>query len=98
MTLAMLLPLLFVVILTMRGQSKQKKIEQTLKTGDTVLTQSGLIGKITEFVGETRVKVEIAPGVSVKMLKSAISGVDGGEVKSTDAKSDAKDKAQEKKA
>ncbi len=92
--LIMVLPILL-IFLTMRGQTKkQKQLESNLKTGDTVITQSGLIGKITEM-SETRVKVEIAPGVSVKMLKSAISGVDAGEVKTTDA---AKDKPQEKKA
>jgi preprotein translocase subunit YajC len=106
--LIMVLPLLL-IFMTMRGQSsatkKQKEIESGLKTGDTVLTQSGLVGKVTE-VGETRVKLEIAPGVSVRMLKSAISGIDAGEVKtadkdgkanSADAK-DAKDKPQDKKA
>lgn len=92
--LIMVLPILL-IFMTMRGQTKkQKQVESSLKTGDTVITQSGLIGKITEFVGETRVKVEIAPGVAVKMLKSSISGVDAGEVKSADAK----DKPQEKKA
>jgi preprotein translocase subunit YajC len=95
--LIMLLPLLL-IFLTMRGQTKkQKQVESSLKTGDTVITQSGLIGKVTEFIGETRVKVEIAPGVNVRMLKSAISGVDGGDAKPADAK-DAKDKPQEKKA
>lgn len=95
--LIMVLPILL-IFMTMRGQTKkQKQIESGLKTGDMVITQSGLIGKITELVGETRVKVEIAPGVNVRMLKSAISGVDGGEVKS-DAKPDAKEKPQEKKA
>ena len=76
--LIMVLPILL-IFMTMRGQTKkQKQVESNLKTGDTVVTQSGLIGKITEL-GETRVKIEIAPGVSVRMLKSAISGVDGGE-------------------
>ena len=94
--LIMALPILL-IFMTMRGQTKkQKQIESSIKTGDTVITQSGLIGKITEMIGETRVKVEIAPGVSVKMLKSAISGVDGGDVKTTGA--DLKDKPQEKKA
>jgi preprotein translocase subunit YajC len=92
--LIMVLPILL-IFMTMRGQSKkQKQIEANLKTGDTVVTQSGLIGKVTEFIGETRVKVEIAPGVSVKMLKSAISGVDAGEAKAADKA----DKPQEKKA
>ena len=92
--LIMVLPILL-IFMTMRGQTKkQKQIESSIKTGDTVITQSGLIGKITEMVGETRVKVEIAPGVSVRMLKSAISGVDAGEVKTAEVK----DKPQEKKA
>ncbi len=101
--LLMALPLLL-IFLTMRGQSKkQKQVEQNLKTGDMVVTQSGLIGKVIEFVGETRVKVEIAPGVSVRMLKSAITGVDGGETKAAEGKDakdkdTAKDKPQEKKA
>ena len=88
--LIMVLPILL-IFMTMRGQTKkQKQVEQGLKTGDTVVTQSGLIGKVTEFIGETRVKVEIAPGVSVRMLKSAISGIDSGDVKTGDAKSDSK--------
>jgi preprotein translocase subunit YajC len=92
--LIMVLPILL-IFMTMRGQTKkQKQVEAGLKTGDTVITQSGLIGKVTEFIGESRVKVEIAPGVNVKMLKSAISGVDGGEVKTADKA----DKPQEKKA
>jgi preprotein translocase subunit YajC len=87
--LIMVLPILL-IFMTMRGQTKkQKQVEQGLKTGDTVVTQSGLIGKLTEM-GETRVKVEVAPGVSVKMLKSAITGIDTGEVKPADK--DAKDK------
>lgn len=95
------MPLLIIVLpvlllfMTMRGQTKkQKQLESSLKTGDTVITQSGMVGKIIEM-SETRVKVEIAPGVSVRMLKSAISGVDAGEPKPADA---TKDKPQEKKA
>jgi preprotein translocase subunit YajC len=92
--LIMVLPILL-IFLTMRGQTKkQKQIESSLKTGDTVVTQSGMIGKVIEL-GDARVKIEIAPGVTVKMLKSSISGVDGGETVKT---ADAKDKPQEKKA
>jgi preprotein translocase subunit YajC len=92
--LIMILPILL-IFFTMRGQTKkQKQIESNLKTGDTVVTQSGMIGKVIEL-GEARVKIEIAPGVTVRMLKSAISGVDGGDAPKT---ADAKDKPQEKKA
>ena len=96
-----IMPLLIVVLpilllfMTMRGQTKkQKQLESALKVGDHVVTQSGLFGKLVEMT-DARVKVEIAPGVSVKMLKSAISGVDGGEQKPAES---TKDKPQEKKA
>jgi preprotein translocase subunit YajC len=89
----MLAPILL-IFMTMRGQTKkQKQIESSLKTGDTVVTQSGLIGKIIEL-SERTAKLEIAPGVNVRMLKSAIQGVDSGEPKP----SEAKDGKQEKKA
>jgi preprotein translocase subunit YajC len=99
--LILLLPLLL-IFMTMRGQSKkQKQIEAGLKTGDKVVTQSGLIGKIIEM-NERTARVEIAPGVNVQMLKSAIQGPDGGDPKPGDAKAkddkDAKDAKQEKKA
>lgn len=100
--LFMLMPIL--LIFTMRNQSKkQKAIEQNLKTGDTVVTQSGLIGKIVEM-NERTVRLEIAPGVNVRLLKTAIQGIDAGDTK-VDPKADVKDskdskdaKPQEKKA
>jgi preprotein translocase subunit YajC len=56
--LIMALPILL-IFMTMRGQTKkQRQVESSLKTGDTVITQSGLIGKVTEMIGETRVKVD----------------------------------------
>jgi len=88
-----LLPLLFVFLMTRNQSKKQKDLEAALKPGDKVVTQSGLIGKLIE-VGDRTVKLEIAPGVNVQVLKGAIQGVDG-EPKPA---ADAKDKAQEKKA
>jgi len=85
MLLLMLLPFLL-ILFTMRGQTKkQKQLESSLKTGDTVVTQAGLIGKLTE-IRERDVRLEIAPGVNVRVLKSAISGVDTTDPKSSDAK------------
>ncbi len=97
MLLAMMLPILL-LFLTMRNQNKkQKQIESSLKVGDQVVTQSGVIGKIVEM-GETRAKIEIAPGVSVKMLKSAISGLDGGEAKPAEGKDSKGEKDKQEKA
>ncbi|MDI3284029.1 preprotein translocase subunit YajC [Polyangium sp. 15x6] len=88
-----LLPLLFVFLMTRNQSKKQKELEAALKPGDKVVTQAGLIGKLIE-VGDRTVKLEIAPGVNVQVLKAAIQGVDG-EPKPA---AEAKDKAQEKKA
>lgn len=88
-----LLPLLFVFLMTRNQNKKQKEIESSLKPGDQVVTQSGLYGKIVDFIDERKVKLEIAPGVHVKVLKSSIQGVEG-DVKPAEAK----DKANEKKA
>ena len=100
MLLVMALPLLLLVFMTRNQSKKQKELEASLKVGDRVVTQSGLIGKILDM-GERTAKVEIAPGVNVQMLKSAIQGPDvvpaakDGD-KSKDAAKD-KDAAKEKK-
>jgi preprotein translocase subunit YajC len=90
-----LLPLLFVFLMTRNQSKKQKEIEAALKPGDVVVTQSGLIGKIIDL-GDVNVKLEIAPGVNVRVRKSSIQGLEG-EARPADSTA-SKDKANEKKA
>jgi preprotein translocase subunit YajC len=79
MMLIMFLPMLLVIFLLNRSQGKkQRELESKLKKGDRVVTASGLIGKITEM-GTKYVKLELAPGVKITMLKTAIQGLDAGE-------------------
>lgn len=102
--LILALPLLLIFMMTRNQNKKQKQLESTLKSGDRVLTQSGISGRIIDISpNSTRVKLEIAPGVNIQILKSAIQGVDGGETtadaKAGDkAKESAKDKPQDKKS
>lgn len=77
-------PLLLVgmlVFIFFSSRSQNKKQEQTLaslKKGDRVLTQSGLVGRLVEI--EPRyAKLEIAPGVKVQVLRTSISGRDADE-------------------
>jgi len=91
--LMFLLPLLLVFFMTRNQSKKQREIEAGLKPGDKVVTQAGLIGKLVE-VGERTVKLEIAPGVNVQVLKASIQGIEGDPKPAAEAK----DKAQEKKA
>lgn len=51
----------------------QQKMTEALKRGDSVITQSGILGTI-EGVTEKYITLEIAPNVKIKMLKSQIAG------------------------
>ncbi len=102
----LLLPILMIAFswfLTNRQNAKQKEVESALKPGDVVVTQSGLIGKIVDL-GEVNAKLEIAPGVNIRVRKSSIQGLES-EAKATEsaatkekATDKANDKANEKKA
>jgi preprotein translocase subunit YajC len=58
-----------------RASEHRAQIE-SVKRGDTVVLSSGLIGKIVR-VEETEVGLEIAQGVTVKVVKSMIGEVRG---------------------
>lgn len=71
--------IMFVILyfMLLRPQMKKQKEHQTfvttLKRGDEVITQSGILGKI-EGMTEQFVTLEIADGVRIKMLRSQIAG------------------------
>jgi len=76
------LPLVALVVLfyflMIRPQQRRMKQHQamlgSLKRGDTVVLSSGIIGKVVR-VEDTEVGVEIATGVTTKVVKSMISDV-----------------------
>jgi preprotein translocase subunit YajC len=77
--LLMLAPVLVMMFWSSRSQQKkQAKALAELKKGDWVLTQGGLRGKLVEM-GDRFAKVEIAPGMKIEVLKSAVLGRDSAE-------------------
>lgn len=76
------LPLVALVVLfyflMIRPQQRRMKQHQTmlgaLKRGDTVVLSSGIIGKVAR-VEDKEVGIEVATGVTVKVVKSMISDV-----------------------
>ncbi len=92
--LIFLVPLAFLLFMSRNQNKKQREIESSLKVGDRVVTRAGAIGKVTD-VGERIVKIELAPGVNVQFLKTAIEGVDAGDPK--DPKKDDAKKGDDKK-
>jgi len=69
---------LIMYFMIIRPQSKRakehKKLIEALSKGDEVVTNGGLLGKITE-VGDNFVKIEVAEGVALKVQKSAVASV-----------------------
>src|SRR5262245_37887162 len=72
--------LVFVVIyfLMIRPQQKLRKQHQdmiaALKKGDMIVTSGGMIGKVRS-VADDEVRVELAPNVEVRVVRSAIAEV-----------------------
>lgn len=69
---------LIMYFMIIRPQSKRakehKKLIESLAKGDEVVTNGGLLGKITE-VGESLIQMEISQGVLIKVQKSAVTMV-----------------------
>jgi preprotein translocase subunit YajC len=71
--------LIFFIIyfLILRPQQKRvkahKEMIDNLKKGDSVITQGGLIGKVTKVINEHEIEIQISDDVKVKVVKGMIS-------------------------
>ncbi|TKZ21424.1 preprotein translocase subunit YajC [Shimia litoralis] len=65
--------------LLIRPQQKKMKEHQgmvtALRRGDQVVTQGGLIGKVSKVKDDSEIEVELAEGVKVRVVKSTIAQV-----------------------
>ena len=67
--------LYFVLIRPQQKRAKeQRMMVEALKTGDEVVTNGGILGRITD-VSEHFVTVEVAPGVRVKVQRHMIGAL-----------------------
>jgi preprotein translocase subunit YajC len=55
-----------------RKKAEQEKQLRNVRRGDTLVTASGLIGRVARAVDDNEIELEIAPNVKVRMLRSAI--------------------------
>lgn len=91
-----------VYLLLWRPQQKQirehRALIASLKKGDDVITQGGILGKIYA-VSEREVQLEVAAGVRIRMLKTSIQGKRGAEEPAapTAKSEEAKEAKEEKK-
>ena len=73
--------LIFVIMYFLLIRPQQKKIKEhknmvdNLRRGDQVLTQGGIIGKITKVKEGEEIEVELAKDVKVSVIRSTIVNV-----------------------
>ena len=73
--------LIFAIMWFLLIRPQQKKLKEhramveALRRGDQVVTQGGMIGKITKVKEDGELEVEIAQGVKVRVLRHTITSV-----------------------
>lgn len=58
-----------------KREAKKKDMLSKLRKGDKVVTASGIIGTVHKVVSDDEVSFEIAEGVRIRILRSAITNV-----------------------
>jgi preprotein translocase subunit YajC len=73
--------LIFAIMWFLLIRPQQKKLKEhqamvaALRRGDEVITQGGLIGKVTKVKEDGELEVEIAPNVKVRVVRNTIAQV-----------------------
>jgi preprotein translocase subunit YajC len=73
--------LIFAIMYFLLIRPQQKKLKEhqamvaALRRGDQVVTQGGMIGKVTKVKEDNEIEVEIAEGVKVRVIRSTITQV-----------------------
>lgn len=66
----------FLLIRPQQQKMKEhKKMVESLRRGDQVVTQGGLIAKVSKVKDDNEVEVELAEGVKVRVVRSTIAQV-----------------------
>jgi preprotein translocase subunit YajC len=82
-TFGSLIPLLLIFLIMyfiiIRPQQKKAKehnlMVNALKRGDQVLTQGGIIGKVSKIKDDSEIEVEIAVNTKVRIMRSTVVNV-----------------------
>ena len=73
--------LIFAIMYFLLIRPQQKKVKEhkamveALRKGDQIVTQGGVIGKVTKIIDDNEAQVEIADGVRVRIVRHTITQV-----------------------
>lgn len=75
--LIMIFVIFYFLLIRPQQQARKKHLEMVtaVKRGDVVVTAGGIVGKVTKVLDDTELMVELADGVSVKVVKATLSDV-----------------------
>ena len=73
--------LIFAIMYFLLIRPQQKKVKEhqamvsALRRGDQIVTQGGLIGKVTKVKDDNEIEVEVAEGVKVRVVRTTVAQV-----------------------
>jgi preprotein translocase subunit YajC len=73
--------LIFVIMYFLILRPQQKRVKQhaelvkNVRRGDTVITNGGLVGKVTKVIDDDQIEIEIADDVRIRQIRSMITDV-----------------------
>jgi len=73
--------LIFAIMYFLLIRPQQKKLKdhkamvEAVRRGDQVVTQGGILGKVSKVKDDNEIEVEIAKGVKVRVVKSTVAQV-----------------------
>lgn len=73
--------MIFVIMyfLILRPQQRKAKehanLVKNIRRGDTVVTNGGLVGKVTKVVDDEQIEIEVSDGVRIRQMRQMIAGV-----------------------
>jgi preprotein translocase subunit YajC len=73
--------LIFAIMYFLLIRPQQKRVKdhakmvQTLRRGDQIVTQGGIVGKVSKVKEDGELEVEIAEGVKVRVIRSTVAQV-----------------------
>jgi len=73
--------LIFVIMYFLILRPQQKRVKQhqemvkNVRRGDTVITNGGLIGKVTKVIDDDQIEIEIADDVRIRQMRQMVSDV-----------------------
>jgi preprotein translocase subunit YajC len=69
--------IVYVLVIRPRSRREKEQLAQlrNVRRGDTLVTTSGFVAKVTKSIDDAEIEVEIAPNVRVRMLRTAIAEV-----------------------